>query len=131
MSERGASGVPPSARSGAAGEGPRGRRDGSERAGADRVARLRERITECDRELIDILRRRLDLVREIGDLKDRLGIPVTDPRREAAVVRRAAALAREEGLDEELVRSLIWSIMSAARHQQLSLATDPEQGQGK
>lgn len=124
MSERGASGVPPSARSGG-GKGPLGRREGSELAGEDQVARLRDRIMECDRELIDILRRRLDLVREIGDLKDRLGIPVTDPRREAEVVRRAAALAREEGLDEELVRSLIWSIMSAARHQQHA-PRDPE-----
>lgn len=89
-----------------------------QRSGLERVAELRERIMACDRELIEILRRRLDLVREVGDLKARLGIPVTDPRREAAVVRRAAELAREEGLDEELVRSLIWSIMSAARHQQ-------------
>lgn len=84
------------------------------------MARLRDRIMECDRELIEVLRRRLDLAREIGDLKARLGIPVTDPGREAEVVRRAAELAREEGLDEELVRSLIWSIMSAARHRQFS-----------
>ena len=125
MSERGPSSVPAAGRSGDA-KGPEDRRGDRERTGAEQVALLRDRIMECDRELIDILRRRLDLVREIGDLKERLGIPVTDPRREAAVVRRAAELAREEGLDEELVRSLIWSIMSAARHHQLTPATDPE-----
>ena len=73
---------------------------------------------ECDRELVEVLRRRRDLVREVGVLKARLGIPVTDPQREARVVRRAAELAREAGLDEELIRNLIWSIMSAARIQQ-------------
>lgn len=101
-----------------------GRPGGSEEAGRERVARLRDRIMECDRELIEVLRRRLDLAREIGALKARLGIPVTDPGREAEVVRRAAELAREEGLDEELVRGLVWSIMSAARHQQYSTPTE-------
>ena len=83
-----------------------------------RMEQLRERIMDCDRELVDVLRRRRDLVLEVGALKTSLGFPVTDPRREAHVVRRAARLAREAGLDEELVRNLIWSIMSAARSQQ-------------
>lgn len=103
-----------------------GQPEGRELAGLERVARLRDRIMACDRELIEVLRRRLDLVREIGELKSRLGVPVTDPRREAAVVRKAAELAREEGLDEELVRSLIWSIMSAARSQQYAPTGDLE-----
>ena len=111
---------------GAPGEGRQGsiRPEGGEPAGLERVARLRDRIMACDRELIAVLRRRLDLVREIGDLKSRLGVPVTDPGREAAVVRRAAELARAEGLDEELVRSLIWSIMSAARSEQYAPTGD-------
>ena len=80
---------------------------------------------ECDRELVEIIRRRVDHVREIGAVKVSLGVPVTDPRREAQVVRRAAELAREAGLDEELIRNLIWSIMSAARGQQ---RTPPDPG---
>ncbi len=86
--------------------------------GRARLNRLRDRIMDCDRQLVEVLRRRRDLVREVGTLKASLGIPVTDPRREAEVVRRAAELAREADLDEELVRNLIWSIMSAARGQQ-------------
>ena len=86
----------------------------------DRLERLRHSIMDCDRDLIAILRRRLDLVKEIGDLKVSLGLPVIDPGREAAVVRRAAELAREAGLDEELIRNLIWQIMSSARTRQYS-----------
>ena len=41
-----------------------------------------------------------------------------DAAREAAVVRRAAALARDAGIDEELVRDVIWRIMASAREEQ-------------
>ena len=82
------------------------------------IERLREEILDCDQELVRILARRKDLVREVGALKARLGRQVTDPRREAVVARRAATLARSAGVDEELVRNLIWQIMASARKQQ-------------
>ena len=84
----------------------------------DHLERLRGDVMDCDRELIAVLRRRLTLANEIGEVKADLGIPVTDPKREAAVVRRAAELARQAGLDEELIRSVIWQIMSSARNRQ-------------
>ena len=96
----------------------------------DSIEGIRESIVECDRELIDILRRRVDLVRRIGALKARQGLPVTDPQQEATVVRRAAELARAAGLDEELIRNLLWQIMSAARSQQYS-PPDPPSGDTK
>ena len=88
--------------------------------GSPELERLREEILECDRELVHILARRKNLVREVGALKARLGRQVTDPRREAVVARRAATLARNAGVDEELVRNLIWQIMASARKQQYS-----------
>ena len=94
---------------------------GSEDAGspaAGELERLREEILDCDHELIRVLARRRDLVREVGALKARHRLQVTDPKREAAVVRRAATLARNAGVDEELVRELIWKIMASAREQQ-------------
>ena len=91
----------------------------------DRLEWLRRSIMDCDRELISVLQRRLELVKEVGEVKASLGIPVTDPRREAAVVRNAAELARQAGLDEELVRSLIWQVMSSARARQHAKSADP------
>ncbi|MDE2874937.1 MAG: chorismate mutase [Gemmatimonadota bacterium] len=87
------------------------------------LERLREEILDCDQELVRILARRKELVREVGVLKARLGRQVTDPRREAIVVRRAATLARNAGVDEELVRNLIWQIMASARRQQYAPPT--------
>ena len=82
------------------------------------LERLRNEILDCDRELVRILARRRDLVRDVGAVKAQLGRQVTDPRREAVVARRAATLARGAGVDEELVRNLIWQIMASARKQQ-------------
>ena len=84
----------------------------------DRLEELRNRILEVDEELVDLVAERRALVREIGLIKAELGLPILDPGREAAVVRRAAGMARERGVDEELIRDVIWRIMASAREEQ-------------
>ncbi|MDX1494087.1 MAG: chorismate mutase [Longimicrobiales bacterium] len=84
----------------------------------ERLERLREEIRTVDQELIALVGRRRDLVLEIGETKEALGLPVLDPSQEARVVRRAAELARELGVDEELTRDVIWRIMASARDAQ-------------
>lgn len=83
-----------------------------------RLAVIRDRILELDRSLVELVGERRDLVLEVGRLKGELGLPVLDPAREARVVRRAAELAREHGVDEELVRDVIWRIIASARDAQ-------------
>lgn len=82
------------------------------------LARLRDRLEEVDGELIRLVGERRSLVLEVGRLKDALGRPVLDPTREARVVRRAAERAREMGVDEELIRDVIWRIIASAREAQ-------------
>jgi chorismate mutase len=84
----------------------------------DRLEELRQRIMEVDEELVDLIGERKSLVVEIGEIKNELGLPVLDPAREAAVVRRAASLARDHDLDEELIRDVIWRIIASARGEQ-------------
>ena len=79
---------------------------------------LRKRILEVDELLVELVEERRRLVLDIGEMKGRLGLPVLDPSREAAVVRRAAEIARERGVDEEMVRDIIWRIMASAREAQ-------------
>ena len=113
----------------AGGSGANAAAEGRGRAAAglpERLERLRDEISQCDRELIEALARRRRLVQEVGKVKARMGSPVTDPRREAAVVRRAAEMARAAGLDEELIRSLIWKIMSSSRVQQYAPSDEDE-----
>ena len=83
-----------------------------------RLAELRRRIEKLDRKLIRLIGERRELVLEIGRVKQALGLPVLDPPREARVVRRAAELARELGVDEELTRDVVWRIIASAREAQ-------------
>lgn len=84
----------------------------------ERLEALRKRILEVDEALVGLVGERRALVLEIGRVKEAMGLPVLDPSREAAVVRRAAELARERGVDEELTRDVIWRIMASARQEQ-------------
>lgn len=84
----------------------------------DRLEELRERIRALDRDLVELIGKRRDLVLAIGDAKAALGLPVLDPQQEAKVVRRAAEIARELGVDEELTRDVIWRIIASARDAQ-------------
>lgn len=90
--------------------------------------RLRDEILQCDRRLVAVMARRRALVHRIGAAKRRLGLPVTDPAREATVARRAAEMAREAGLDEELVRDLVWKLMASARAEQQDQTQDAAEG---
>jgi chorismate mutase len=80
-----------------------------------RLEELRTQIEAVDRELVMLIGKRRDLVLEVGRAKEQLGRPVLDPTQEAKVVRRAAEIARELDIDEELTRDVIWRIIAAAR----------------
>ena len=95
-----------------------GERPERERPDRESLDELRRRIEQLDADLVRLIGERRQLVVEIGRVKAELGLPVLDPTREAAVVRRAAALARETGGDEEMIRDVIWRIMASARDQQ-------------
>ncbi len=81
----------------------------------DHLDELRRQIVAVDGQLVGLLARRLALVEEVGRVKRRLGMPTLDPPREAEVVRRAAELARENGIDPELARDVLWRIMAYSR----------------
>lgn len=85
---------------------------------AARLEQLRTDIATLDDDLIGLLARRLAVVAEIGGIKQRLGLPVLDPAREAEVVRRAAHRARERGVDPELVRAVLWRVIDHSRQLQ-------------
>ena len=86
--------------------------------GNDALVALRAQLERIDAELVTLLARRVALAREIGDHKRDAGLAALDVRREAAVLRRAGALAREAGLPEEATRQLFWNIIGMCRHVQ-------------
>ena len=85
---------------------------------SQRLEALRRKIRDVDASLIELIGRRRALALEIGDAKAALSLPVMDPSQEAKVVRRAAEEARVAGVDEELVRDVVWRIIASARDAQ-------------
>jgi chorismate mutase len=87
---------------------------------ADALAALRRQIEGTDDAILALVGQRMRLARAIGRQKQRAGLPVLDPAREARVVRRIAMQARELGMPGEEVRSLFWSIIALCRSEQIA-----------
>jgi chorismate mutase len=87
---------------------------------ADALAALRRQIEGTDDAILALVAQRMRLARAIGRQKQRAGLPVLDPAREARVVRRIATQARELGMPGEEVRSLFWSIIALCRSEQIA-----------
>jgi len=84
-------------------------------AALDSLGQCRQQIESLDRELIGLLAKRVALSKEIGAMKKVAGLPTLDPAREAEVIRRAAAMAREAGLSDEKVRDIFWHVIGLSR----------------
>lgn len=82
------------------------------------LSAVRAEIEAVDAAIVEALARRMALAREVRVVKQRAGQPVLDPAREAEVVTRVGALARDAGLCEDDVRGIYWRIMAMARREQ-------------
>ena len=82
------------------------------------LGRCRDEIERIDNEIVTLLARRLAIGKRTGDLKRAAGLPILDPTREAAVIRRVSEVARDAGLPSEPVREIFWQIVGMSRRAQ-------------
>lgn len=93
----------------------------SHQSGSDALTELaacRDEIERLDNEIIGLLARRIVLGKRTGALKQAAGLPILDPSREAAVIRRVTETARAGGLPVEPVREIFWQIVGMSRRAQ-------------
>lgn len=83
------------------------------------LEQLRQRIDECDRELVNLLARRMAVAREIGQYKQAHHVPVVQASRFDTVLRRAIELARSEGMSEAFITAVMHAIHEEAVRQQV------------
>ncbi|MEX2285006.1 MAG: chorismate mutase [Gemmatimonadota bacterium] len=83
---------------------------------------LRAEIEHIDHALVELIAERCRIARAVGRTKHRLGEPVLDSAREAVVIRRAAAHARELAVETETVREMFWLLIRLSRQVQLEEA---------
>ena len=84
------------------------------------LTRHRAEIERIDRALVDLIRERVSAARGTAAAKRAAGLPTVDPSQEAAVIRRAAALARDAGLPAEDVRDVFWKLVALTRGAELA-----------
>lgn len=80
---------------------------------------LRAAIEQVDARLISLIAERVRLARALGEAKRSAQQPALDPAQEAAVIRRAARLARENGLPDDAIRDIFWQLIALCRMAQL------------
>ncbi len=72
---------------------------------------LRQNIDKTDQELISILKRRLQLVAKVGEVKSRIGVPVYAPEREASMLAKRRRDAEMHGLSPQMVEDVLRRVM--------------------
>lgn len=75
---------------------------------------LRKEIDSIDRELLGLVRKRIDKVLSVGVLKRRKGLPIHDPARERLLLERLSARATAP-LDPRLVEEVFGALVRECR----------------
>ena len=85
-----------------------------ERNGEPDLEQLRGQLDELDRDLVQLIARRLDVVASVGAAKAHTGSAIRDVRREKAVLEGVEATARQLGVPSDLVRRVFREIIGHA-----------------
>lgn len=76
----------------------------------DDLERIRGAINKIDASILQHLSQRMDLVRELGELKKSADLPIIDKEREKVLFARLEELGREYGLSSVYIHDL-WEIV--------------------
>ena len=77
----------------------------------EELENLRSSIDKTDQELITLLKRRMQLVSRVGEVKSRIGVPVYAPEREATMLANRRREAEKHGLSPQLIEDVLRRIM--------------------
>ncbi len=84
--------------------------DGSENTSLDD---LRTQIDDTDRQLVELLNKRASIVARVGEVKQRDGVPIYAPHREAAVLKKAIELNKGP-LPDRTIEGIYRELMSGS-----------------
>lgn len=79
------------------------------------IAKLREKIDEIDRKLVDLLNQRAEAAHEIGRLKRTMQLPIYEPQRERSVFENVQG-ANQGPLQQRDLRHVYERIMDIMRN---------------
>lgn len=95
------------------------KRHGGMESDLEALRPLRDRLDELDRQLVEILSERMNVVRKIGLYKRAHNMAILQPERYRAIHDKAARQARDMGIPESLVNSIFETIHAESVRYQL------------
>jgi len=84
----------------------------------DEIEKRRRQIDQLDLKLVELLARRARLARGIGECKRRLGVGLSDSKRETQVLERIKSKATALGLEPDFVGTLAKKIIAYCKREQ-------------
>lgn len=81
-------------------------------AASPELAALRERIDELDRQLVDVLARRLDICHEVARLKEKSDTPIIQPQRVRDVLTGRRQWAIDRGIDPDFIEDVMRVVLA-------------------
>jgi chorismate mutase len=81
----------------------------------EEIEKLRSDLDDIDMEILQLLMRRTEIVKEIGLIKKQYDIPVVDKRREKKVCNNAKEFALEHDLDSDQIESIFKEIIQFSK----------------
>lgn len=78
---------------------------------AEELQGLREQIDQVDKSLLSLLAKRMQLVAEVGEVKNRHGLPIYAPDREASMLASRRNDAQKMGISPDLIEDVLRRVM--------------------
>lgn len=74
------------------------------------IDNIRLKIDEVDDKLLELIIQRLDLVKQIGEIKKQNSLPVKNKQREQQLLDRLTKQAAQENIEPDIVKK-IWKVL--------------------
>ncbi len=70
----------------------------------ERIIKLRQQIDEIDENILSLLKERMEISAQVGELKSELDVPIEDSNREKMIIERLTQHAEGTLTEEQLIR---------------------------
>jgi len=82
------------------------------------IEEARKEIDKIDDNIIELLAKRKNLIKEIASIKKELNKPIIDKEREQEIMERLKKISKEKELDENFISSIYEIIVKNSRNEQ-------------
>jgi chorismate mutase len=82
------------------------------------LIKFREEIDKIDKSIIELLKKRKDTAKKIGEYKKQNNLPIIDEKREKEILEKYKRIAEENDLDKEDIGIIFQAIIKNSRNVQ-------------